>query len=103
VKDHIVNLVVSVHKAAPVLWLRLWVSEELHHFVVVWDFADRLFRINVNSTGLSSLNGLESVQLAVVEARRLAVAFQSHFLWVNTMEPGESLDGILPPENLSFL
>jgi hypothetical protein len=75
VKHHIVYLIVAVHKAAAILRLRLWVAEKGYHVVLVRDLADRNAGVLVFGGGLRLGNGVERVDLTVVEAGRFAVAF----------------------------
>jgi hypothetical protein len=68
VEDDVVDLVVAMHKRAPVLGLRLGVAEEGHHLVKVRDLADRLARVLILGLHLRVLDGVERLELSVVEA-----------------------------------
>jgi hypothetical protein len=68
VKHQVVNLVVTMHKCTPVFWLRLWVAKERYHVVEVGYFPYWYACALVLGLGLSGLDCIERVELAVVEA-----------------------------------
>lgn len=87
-KDHIVDLVVAVDECTSILWLRFWISKELHHVVEVWDFPYGFAGLLGYGLGLSGLYGIESPQLTVVEARGLSKLLHVHASWYHAVEFG---------------
>lgn len=98
---HIVDLVVSVHECATVKWLRVLLREESHHVIEVGEFADWFVGVGVDDGRLCFGDGLESGDLTVEEACRLAEGFESDAFGVYAVELREGLYGILPAGGLS--
>lgn len=95
-EDHVVDFVVAVNKCAPVQWLRALLREERHHIVEVGEFADGLFSVGVDDGCLGFGDCLESRDLTVEEAFRLAEGFESDAFGVYAVELRERLYCILP-------
>jgi hypothetical protein len=73
VEYDVVDFVVAVDEGCAVFWLGRWVGEERYHFVLVRDLADWDARLFVFGGGLGVGDCVEGGDLAVVEARGLAV------------------------------
>jgi hypothetical protein len=96
-EDHIINLVVAVHERAPVLGLRLRITEESDHGVLVRDLADGDLGLLIDGFGLRFGDCVEGGDLAVVEARGFAVALESDVFGHDAVEFGERGYGGVPP------
>jgi hypothetical protein len=96
-EDHVVDFIVAMDECTPVLWLCLRVSEKLHHIVEVRDLSYWFPCLLRYSLRLRSLYGVESPQLAIVEARWLAELLHVHAGWDDTVEFGECFYCIFPP------
>ena len=75
VEDDVVNLVVAVNETTSVFWLRLGVTEECDHVVLVWNLAYGYASLFVNGSALCLRDGVEGFDLAGVEAGCFSVAF----------------------------
>ena len=67
-KDDVVNLIVAMDKSASILRLGLGITKEGHHVVEMRNLAHRLIGVLVPCLGLRVLNGVERLELTVVEA-----------------------------------
>jgi len=97
VEDDVVDLVVAVDKGRAVLGLRLWVFEEGYHVVLVWYLAYWLPSLLVFGRTLRFRDGIEGCNLAVVEARVLAVGGEVDRSGGYAMEFRERGYGGVPP------
>jgi len=68
VEDDIVDLVITMYKAAAILGLSLGVGEEVAHLSEVWDISNGYLGVLVDSFRLSLGDRLERRDLPVVEA-----------------------------------
>ena len=96
-KHQIINLVIPMHKRAPVLWLRLRILEERHHLVEVRDLADGNLGLDVDGLRLRQRDGAERRELPVVEAGGLAEGGEVDRGGGDAVELGEGADGVVPP------
>ena len=97
VENHIVDLVVAVDKGSSVFGLQLRVREELDHLIIVRDLAHGDVGLLIASCRLRVLDSGEGLELAVVEAGRLAEGFEAYACGLDAVEFGEGFDGALPP------
>lgn len=96
VEDHVVDLVVAVHKRAPVARLRRLVGEEAHHVLEVRQLPDWFLGVDIHRLRLRLGDGGEGRDLPVVEPRRLAKTLHAHGLGVDSMELGQGPNCIPP-------
>lgn len=97
VEDDIVNLVVAVDERGAVLGLCLCVAEKGHHVVLVRDLAYGFASLLVLGRGLRLRYRVEGGDLAIVEARRLAVRSEIYRSRVDAVETGQGSNGGVPP------
>ena len=64
----IVDFKITVYYCSPISRSGFRVLKKSDHLVEVWDLADGLMRLNVDSFGLGVGDGGESLELPVVEA-----------------------------------
>lgn len=93
----VVDLVVAVHKRRAVFGLRVGIREEGDHVVLVRDLADGLAGVFVFGCGLREGDCVEGGDLAVVEARGLAVGGEVDRGGLDAVEFGEGGYGGVPP------
>jgi len=74
-EDDVVDLVVAVDETTSVFWLCLGVTEKRDHVVLVWNLADGHAGLFVDGSALCLRDGVESFDLAGVEAGCFSVVF----------------------------
>ena len=101
-EHQIIDLVIAMHKRAPVLRLRLRIAEEADHLVEMRDLAHGLVRLDVYGLRLRLGDRVEGCELSVVEAGGLAEGGQVDRGGGDTVKFCEGADrGVPPVVNLS--
>jgi hypothetical protein len=88
VENDVVDLIVAVHETAPVFWLRLGVTKECDHLVLVWDLAHRHPGVLVDRGALCLRDGVKRFDLAGVEAGCFSIALESYVFGDYSVEFG---------------
>ena len=95
--DEIVNLVIAMDQCPSIGRLRLWVPEECNHLVKVRDFADRVFRLDVDGFCLPRRYCAEGLDLPIVKSRGPSEVLETNGIGIYTVKLGKSTNCIMPP------
>lgn len=96
-EDQVIDLVVAVDETGAISGLSRGVAEEGHHVVLVRDLAHGNRGLNVDGGGLRLRDGIEGVDLAVVEACGFAVRAKVDGGGGDAVKFGERGYGGVPP------
>lgn len=96
VEYNIIDLIVSMHERAHICRLRLWVSKKFHHSFEMGYLTNRLSSVFIFRLSLGFLNGIESLELAIVKAIRSAEIGHVNAGRVDGVEFGQCFNSIFP-------
>ena len=95
--DKVVDLIVTVDQGTSILRLCFGILEELYYIFIVRSCANGVLGLDVDHSGLCRGDGAEGLDLAAVEARRLAKSRETDSRWRNAVKLCKRHDSILPP------
>lgn len=72
---HVIDLEITVYERPAIFWLCSSLGEEADHLILVWYLTDRLASLDIFGVGLVLTEGLEELDLSIVEPLGLAERF----------------------------